>query len=86
VPLLYDAWEIGVRSPARPTISVEKLALSCNPASARTSHAIALHCIVKYKKNAVAEACGDMRGRTLGRSCPGTTLKSVAESEGVPAS
>jgi hypothetical protein len=32
--------------PDRPTISVEKLALLCNPASGGTLQALQLHCII----------------------------------------
>jgi hypothetical protein len=36
--------------PSRPTISVEKLAIFCNPASGGTLQLLQLHCIVGYKK------------------------------------
>jgi hypothetical protein len=41
--------EFDLRPDSRPTISVEKLALLCNPASGGTLQALQLHCVVGYK-------------------------------------
>jgi hypothetical protein len=59
VPLsaLQVAW-VQSPVPARPTISVEKLAHFCNPASGGTLQALHLHCIIKYK-NSASESKGD---------------------------
>jgi hypothetical protein len=57
LPATQVAW---VRSPvpARPKISVEKLALVCNPASGGTLHALQLHCIIIYIKKCSSKSKG----------------------------
>jgi hypothetical protein len=79
-----------VRSPvpARPTISVEKLALFCNPASGGTLQALQLHYIVGYK-NCSSQGLWRLWGRLDCCWRPGPESDSEAktdESNGVPAS
>jgi hypothetical protein len=47
--------------PARPTFSVEKVALFCNPASGAMFSSTAIEIIKWVKKFAVAKVCGDLR-------------------------
>jgi hypothetical protein len=78
------------QGPARPTISADKLAFFCNPASGGMLQALQFHCIVGYK-NYDSQGLWRLQGRLdcRCRPLPGSGSDSevkTEESKGVPAS